>query len=358
MIASILNTYGIDYKNSLVEPLNSGLINSTWKITNGDKQFILQRINHNVFKKPYELAENIRMLDQFLAEQSPEYLFVAPVKNNSNEDIVFKPGDGYFRLFPFVKGSHTISVVTAPKQALEAAFQFGKFTKLLAGFDAAKLHLTIPDFHNLTLRYHQFEESLRVGNAERIKQSENLVSEVKEHYHIVAQYEKIKTNSNIRLRVSHLDTKISNVLFDDAGKGMCVIDLDTVMPGYFFSDVGDMMRTYLSPANEEEKDFDKIEVRDDYFKAIVQGYLVNMGGELTTDEKELIFYSGMFLIFMQAVRFLTDYFNDDLYYGSKYEGHNFVRAGNQLYLLKKLEEKRAVFQTIISNELIFNDKAQ
>ena len=351
MIAFILDTYDIRYEDSLVEPLTSGLINSTWKITNGNKQFILQRINHNVFKKPYELAENIRMLDQFLAEQSPEYLFVAPVKNNSNEDIVFKPGDGYFRLFPFIKGSHTISEVTAPNQAFEAAFQFGKFTKLLAGFDAAKLHLTIHDFHNLTLRYHQFEESLKLGNAKRIKQSENLISEIKEHYHIVAQYEKIKTNSNIKLRVSHLDTKISNVLFDDAGKGMCVIDLDTVMPGYFFSDVGDMMRTYLSPANEEEKDFTKIEIRDDYFQAIVQGYLVNMGSELTTDEKELVFYAGLFLIFMQAVRFLTDYFNDDSYYGSKYEGHNFVRAGNQLHLLKRLEDKREVFQKIISHEL-------
>lgn len=351
MIALILGTFGIEFKASLIAPLTSGLINTTWKVSSGEKQFILQRINHNVFKKPYELAENIRMLEQYLADHSPGYLFVAPVKNSNNEDIVYEPSAGYFRLFPFIKGSHTINVVSATDQAFEAAFQFGKFTKLLSGFDVGKLHLTIPDFHNLSLRYHQFEESLKYGNAERIKQSEYLISEVKSHYHIVTEYEKIKTNSNIRLRVSHLDTKISNVLFDDGGKGMCLIDLDTVMPGYFFSDVGDMMRTYLSPANEEEKDFSKIEVRDNYFQAIIQGYLRNMSDELTPDEKEHIFYSGLFLIFMQAVRFLTDYFNQDAYYGAKYDGHNFVRAGNQMFLLKMLEEKSEVFQKIISKEL-------
>jgi Ser/Thr protein kinase RdoA (MazF antagonist) len=351
MISSIVESYGILFNDSLVEPLVGGLINTTWKITFGDQQYILQRINDSVFKKPYELAANIEMLDQYLATHAPGYLFVSPIKNIHNKSIVQDHQQGYFRLFHFVKGSHTINVVTAADQAFEASRQFGKFTRLLSGFDTTQLNLTIPDFHNLALRYSQFEDAIRNGNSDRIKQSESLIGDIRSHQYILDSFEKIKKIASVPTRVTHNDTKISNVLFDDHGKGICIIDLDTVMPGYFISDVGDMMRTYLSPATEEEKNFNLIEVRDDFFRAIVQGYLCSMGDELNPDEKELIFYSGLFLIYMQAIRFLADYCNNDSYYGAKYEDHNFVRAGNQLQLLKKLEEKRSVFQNLISNEL-------
>jgi Ser/Thr protein kinase RdoA (MazF antagonist) len=351
MISSVLAEYGLDHKEIIVETLTSGLINRTWKVTKGNQSFILQKINHHVFKKPMELADNIRMIDQYLMEHSPSYLFVSPIKSVQQKELVHDAHEGYFRLFPFVAGSHTIDVVSSPEQAYEASLQFGKFTKLLSKFNADKLHITIPDFHNLTLRYHQFEDSLKNGNAERIKQSAEFIAEIKKHYHIVDAYEKVKVDSQIRHRVTHHDTKISNVLFNDQSKGLCVIDLDTVMPGYFISDVGDMMRTYLSPANEEEKDFCKIEVREDFFRAIVQGYLSCMHDELTSIEKQLILYAGSFLIYMQTLRFLTDYFNNDSYYGARYEEQNFVRAVNQLSLLKGLEDKSDLFQAIIRDEL-------
>ena len=260
MIASILKTYGIaDF--STVDPLASGLINRTWKITSGSSQYILQRINDNVFRKPYELAENIKLIDDYLAAHFPGYVFAAPLVNVNKDGIVYVKDEGYFRLFPFVRGSHTISVVESPQQAFEAALQFGKFTKLLSGFDSSKLYTTIPDFHNLTLRYKQFEAAISGGNKERIKQSAAYIDEIRKHIHILHSFEKIQKNRQVKKRVTHHDTKISNVLFDDRGMGICVIDLDTVMPGYFISDVGDMMRTYLSPASEEVKDFTKIEVR-------------------------------------------------------------------------------------------------
>ena len=350
MISSILKAYGL-HEHSFAEPLVSGLINRTLKITSGGNQYILQRINDNVFKKPYELAENIRMIDEYLTEHCPGYLFVATIPNVNKDEIVFVENEGYYRLFPFIHGSHTINVVSSADQAFEAAIQFGKFTRLLSGFDAKKLHITIPNFHNLTLRYQQFEEALKYGNPARTKQSEPIIVEIKRHIHILTSFEKIQKSSFVKQRVTHHDSKISNVLFDDKGKGICVIDLDTVMPGYFISDVGDMMRTYLSPANEEEKDFNKIEVREDFFRAIVQGYLSNMGDELTTEEHGLILYAGMFLIYMQAIRFLADYLNNDSYYGASYVDHNLVRAGNQICLLKKLEEKSGILQEIISNEL-------
>ena len=351
MIDNILESYGIDPRKSKVESLTSGLINNTWKVSTDKEAYIVQRINHQVFKKPFEVAANIRMIDAYLREHSPSYLFVSPVANLNGDDIYFTDDQGYFRVFPYISGSHTIDTVSNPDQAYEASLQFGKFTRLLSGFDARRLHITIPDFHNLTLRVSQFEMALKNGDPARIRQSAHLIAEIRKYSYVVDAYEKIRKNSSVKQRVTHHDTKISNVLFNDEDKGLCVIDLDTVMPGYFISDVGDMMRTYLSPANEEEKDFAKIEVREDFFKSIVNGYLSSMGDELTRDEQDLILYSGEFLIFMQAIRFLADYFNRDIYYGARYPEQNFVRAGNQLVLLKRLDEKSQDLKKIIASEL-------
>lgn len=332
----ILKHYGLPEECSAV-PLTSGLINSTWKVKDRDRHYILQKINVAVFKKPYELAANIRMIGDFLAEHAPDYLFVSTIQTVNGDDIVHD-GSGYFRMFPFIEGSHTVDVVKTADEAYEAAFQFGKFTQQLSGFDAKRLSITIPGFHDLSWRFHQFEDSLKSGNAQRIKDSQDLIDTVRRHTSIVERFEAIQKDAEIKIRVAHHDTKISNVLFDDHNKGLCVIDLDTVMPGYFFSDVGDMMRTYLSPASEEVKAFDEIQVRPDFYKAIVQGYLAAMGDELTEKEKQLMPYSGLFLTCMQALRFLTDHFNDDRYYGARYEGHNRIRAENQLTLLKRMVE--------------------
>ncbi len=351
MIDKILKLYGVDPETCQVASLTSGLINNTWKVSAAEGEFIVQRVNDQVFRKPFEVAANIRMINSFLKEHSPSYLFVAPVRTLEGNDLVFLEPEGHFRVFPFISDSHTIDAVRSPDQAFEAALQFGKFTRLLAGFDARLLHTTIPDFHNLTLRYRQFESSLINGDQERIKQSAPLIADIRKLSTIADEYERIRSNPMVKQRVTHHDTKISNVLFNRRDKGLCVIDLDTVMAGYFISDVGDMMRTYLSPANEEEKDFDKIEVRDGFFKAIVNGYLSSMGDELTEVEQQLILYSGPFMIYMQALRFLTDHFNRDTYYGARYGGQNLVRAGNQLVLLKRLQEKSKDLQDIIAAEL-------
>jgi thiamine kinase-like enzyme len=351
MNSSILAAYGIEYSSSNIQPLTGGLINKTWKITNKKEQFILQKINNSVFKNPSELVENVCKIGAYLSAKNPDYLFVSPIKSLSNKEIVYDAENGYFRLFPFVKNSHTIDVVSSPEQAYEAAAQFGKFTHLLSSFDASQLSITIPDFHNISFRYLQFEEALKNGNQSRMKASKSSIEEIKKRYAIVETFEKLKKNSAIQKRVTHHDTKISNVLFDNAGQGLCVIDLDTVMPGYFISDLGDMMRTYLSPANEEEQDFSKLDIREDFYLAIIQGYLKDMSIDLNENEKGFIYYSGLFLIYMQALRFITDYINNDLYYGQDYEGHNLIRGANQLALLKKMEEKEKVFNEIIKNEL-------
>jgi Ser/Thr protein kinase RdoA (MazF antagonist) len=333
----ILFHFRLPEENFEVVPFGNGLINTTWKVISkeGNPGYILQKINHQVFKSPGDIAFNIRQIDNYLQQLFPDYIFVSPVVTKGGDELLNIP-DGYYRMFPFIEGSHTIDVVDKPQQAYEAAKQFAMFTKLLSGFEAKQLKITLPDFHNITIRYQQFEEVLKTGNSERITQSNELVKTMIANKRIVDEYLKFKEKG--MLRVTHHDTKISNVLFNKEDKGICVIDLDTVMPGFFISDVGDMMRTYLSPVSEEEKDFSKIIIRKAFYDAVVDGYLSEMGTELSEIEKHHFHYAGEYMIFMQALRFLTDHLNNDSYYGAKYEGHNFVRAGNQLALLKRLQE--------------------
>ena len=347
MFKTILNEFGIE-PNAAVKPFGSGLINNTWLINENGNEFILQRINQNVFKDPFDIATNIHLICEHFKVQHPGYLFPCPRKTVAGDNMAFIENEGYFRIFPFIKNSHTVDVVSSPPQAYEAAKQFGRFTNLLSGFPVDKLKITLPDFHNLSLRYSQFETAIKDGNKERIKQSAAMISFLEDQREIVSISEKIGNNPAFKKRVTHHDSKINNVLFDENNKGLCVVDLDTVMPGYFISDFGDMMRTYLPPVSEEEKDLSKIEIREEYFKAIAEGYLSEMEKELTTVEKKYLVYAGKFMVYMQALRFLTDYLNNDIYYGSKYEGQNFIRANNQVCLLKKIIEKEKLLQEMVN----------
>ncbi len=333
----ILFQFGLEEENFKAQPFGNGLINRTWIIESkaGKEKYILQKINSSIFKRPEDIAVNIMLIDNYLKEHFPVYLFVSPCKTVNGNDLVIT-GEGYFRMFPFINNTRTIDVVETPQQAYEAAKQFARFTKLLKGFNASDLKITLPHFHDLSLRYKQFDEALKNGNPERIAQSKNLIDAIKQNKAIVDEYETCK--ARLKIRVTHHDTKISNVLFDEDDKGLCVIDLDTVMPGYFISDVGDMMRTYVCPVSEEEKDPLKISIRKEFYSAIVEGYLSEMGAELSEVEKNYLHFAGKFMIYMQALRFLTDHLNDDIYYGAKYKGHNFVRAANQLTLLQRLIE--------------------
>lgn len=346
MIESVLAAYGLDATMTTIRAFGTGLINHTWKITTPSQEYILQRVNQEVFKSPEQIAANISLIEEYLRAHHPTYCFVAPVKALNGGELIHIE-QGYFRLFPFVAGSHSMDTVETAQQAYEAAAQFGRFTRVLSGLDARQLHITIPHFHDLELRYRQFLLATEKGLAARIAEAADLIRELRSQASIVDDYKNILRDPAFRVRVTHHDTKISNVLFGTNGRGLCVIDLDTVMPGYFISDVGDMMRTYLSPANEEEKDFDRIVIREDFYEAITSGYYHEMEGELSGKERNYFFYAGKFMIYMQALRFLTDHLNNDIYYGAKYAGHNLVRAGNQAVLLRRLLEKEEQFDNLI-----------
>ena len=346
LLSEILPAYAISAEDAIVEQISTGLINLTWKISIDKKQFILQRINTNVFAKPELIAENISAVSQYLTTHHPQYVIPLPLDTVEGEKmLVYKKG--YYRLIPFVPNSHTINAVATIEQAYEAALQFGTFTRKLIAMPVVKLHNTIPDFHNLTLRYKQFLAAINTATEERLEAANETIVELKKHVKIVEEYDHICKNPTFKLRVTHHDTKISNVLFDANEKGLCVIDLDTIMPGYLISDVGDMMRTYLCPVSEEEKDFSKIEIREEFYKAIVSGYKVAMTDKLTAKEEAHFFYAGSFIIYMQALRFLTDFLENDIYYGGKYPNHNLVRAQNQTVLLQKYLKKQKLLESEI-----------
>ncbi len=346
-LQKILSLYNIT--NAKIENFGSGLINSTWLVTSNTEKYILQKINTTIFKHPEYIDANINLVAAFLNKYFDNYTFIAPLKTNTNETIVNTGSEAYYRLFLFVKNSHTINVVNTAMQAYEAAKQFGSFTKHLANLNSTDLKITLPNFHNLHLRYTQFTTAINTGNTQRINAAKKEIEKLIQYKNIVDDYTILINNEQFKIRATHHDTKISNVLFDENEKGICVIDLDTLMPGYFISDVGDMMRTYLCPVSEEEQDFTKIEIRDDFFEAIANGYLSQMKNELTETEIACFVFSGKYMIYMQALRFLTDYLNNDVYYGAKYEHHNFIRAGNQIMLLEKLKEKEQLYNSIIES---------
>lgn len=336
ILTSILKAFGLNEATSS-RNFGSGLINSTYLLEN-DKRYILQKININVFTKPEIISSNIRKVSDFVKNAYPSYQFITPIRTAEGTEYFINEGE-YWRLTPFIENSQTFDQLTKPEFAYEAAKAVGEFAKVTSELDVSSFGETIPSFHNLSFRYSQFLDALENGNANRIRQQRDIIERIKALNHICNTFEEIKTNPNIPLRIQHHDTKINNILFDkETHKSICLCDLDTVMPGYFISDLGDMMRTYLSAASEEEQDLDKVKVRPDYYKALVDGYLAEMSDTLTIQEKKYIHYAGEFLIYMQALRFFTDYLNDDIYYATTYPENNLNRTLNQLKLLSSYQK--------------------
>jgi Ser/Thr protein kinase RdoA (MazF antagonist) len=337
-LKSILYAFGLNSNEYRASPIGNGLIHSTYVLDdqNDVRCYILQHLNHQVFQKPEDIAWNLGRLKQFLEASSSDHFIPFPIQTTDGSDYAMSEGK-YFRLSPFVPQSHAVSVCDTPEQAYEAAFQFGNFTAAFKEFNATELRHTIPRFHDLLYRWEQFTHAVKHGDADRINASAKEIDFLSGKSNIVRTFEAMTHDHECRLRVTHHDTKISNVLFDEQEKGICVIDLDTVMPGYHISDLGDMYRTYLSPASEEVNDLDSVYVRKEYMEAIRSGYLDKMSGLLTEKETSLVDFAGSFMIYMQALRFLADHLNRDVYYGARYEGHNLARARNQIHLLQAYE---------------------
>ena len=328
MMQSIFDQYG--WGNATAIPLKQGLINETFEVHSVQGDFILQNINTQIFKDPFAIDHNIKAIGQYYNTNQTDQLFTHLVPNLVGETLIKWAGKHY-RAFKKIDGI-ALDVLTTASQAKAAANQFGLFTASLIEFPIAQLKVTIPQFHNLALRYHQFEQALIHGDAKRIETAKEAILFQQSHQAYVKKWIDFTTNKEAHLRVTHHDTKISNVLFKEE-YAICVIDLDTTMPGYYISDVGDMCRTYLCPVNEACQDLNQIKVLPERWTAIQNGYLAAMGEFLTNFEKDHFAFSGQFIIYMQALRFLTDYLQLDQYYKVDRPRQNLDRTLNQNQLL-------------------------
>lgn len=344
----IIKAYGFNVNEVKFQQIGSGHINRTYLLSLVDgRKYILQHLNTRVFGDPEAIAHNIDAVATWLKGAYPNYLFPAPLRT-LNGMLMAIHEDEYWRLLPYMANTVALDTLNEPKQAYEAAKQFGKLSRLLNDFDASVLKATIPGFHDLNWRYEQFSEALNHTTPMLEEKAAHEIEMAQHHHFIVAYYHSFLRRSDFPDRVMHHDTKISNVLLrEDNYEGVCVIDLDTLMPGKFISDLGDMMRTYLCAFSENEPDLGKIKIRLPYFKAMMEGYLSEMKDHLTETEKELLLFSGKYIIYMQALRFLSDYLKGSVYYPVAYPDHNLDRAKNQFKLLSELFTNEKILQDII-----------
>jgi len=249
-----------------------------------------------------------------------------------------------------VADSYTVDFVETRKQAYEAAKAFGRFQKQLADANLEEFEIVIPDFHNLPKRITAYKNAVENASLHRKEIASGEIKTVAEFHSITEKYNELMNSDSIPLRITHNDTKINNVMLDNKTDiAHCVIDLDTVMPGTVLSDFGDMVRTFTSPAEEDERDVSKVKMRLDIFESLAEGYLEEIKETLTSSEKSNLVFGAKVIVFEQAVRFLTDYFNNDIYYKTDYPDHNLVRARNQFALLKSITEQSDEMERIIVN---------
>lgn len=323
----------------LVEPLPGGLINHSYKISNklsGDS-FLLQQINKNVFTDPVLVQSNYQKIWEHLSEEGGNSLIPEPKYFPGESPLFCDSHDEYWRVFEFIDNGQSLGNTENILQVRSVANTFASLTSSFNGTDIQELGITIPDFHNLSARYKQFERSIHHHQFERLQKASMLIDELRKRDRYTNMYDVFTESDEFPKRIMHHDAKIGNVLFDEhSGDAICLVDLDTCMPGHFFSDIGDMIRSMAVTVNEDSP-AENIDIRKEFYDAIIAGYLDVMEHQLTTAEKKYIHYSGILMIYMQALRFITDYLNGDQYYQTTYSEQNLDRAKNQLLLLQKLE---------------------
>ena len=323
-----------------VEKIGGGLINHSYKVCCELKSdFFLQQINKNVFTHPEQVQENYIQLWQYAEFEFTGLRLPAPKYCGRNSTLYIDKKENYWRAFEFIEESKTTNKATTPAQAKATAKAFAKFTAAYNEMNIHQLKMVISGFHNLSLRYQQFEEAVSGELYERMSIALPIVNELKQREKYKHFFEIITESVEFPQRVMHHDAKIANVLFHKkTGKVICPVDYDTTMPGYFFSDLGDMIRSMVCNEDENSTNFDNISIRKEFYEAIIAGYMGVMTNVFNETEKKYIHYSGLLIVYMQALRFLTDYLNGDIYYRIDYAGQNLNRAKNQLTLLQKLEK--------------------
>ena len=340
----IVDQFEIQGHVTEVKPLGNGLINTTYKVcTEGDApDYVLQHVNNAIFPDVKMLMDNIVAVTGHIRKK----LEAANTPDIDRKVLSFVPAkDGqffylhegkYWRIMVFIPDTVSQTAVT-PETSYIVGETFGNFQAMLADIPV-QLGETIKDFHNMEFRMQQLREAVAENKAGRLAEVQWLVDELEKRAEDMCKAERLHREGKLPKRICHCDTKVDNILFDKDGNVLCVIDLDTVMPSFVFSDFGDFLRTAACTAAEDEPDTSKISFNMEIFKSFAKGYIESAGGFLTDMEKKNLPYAACMFPFMQAVRFLADYLNGDVYYKTKYIDHNFVRARAQMALFQSAME--------------------
>lgn len=326
--------------------LTSGHINDTFLITtNRQHKYVFQKINKGVFHDvPGLIMNKVNISNHLhhklsnLTKKERQRRILTFLQTSVGESFYTDQNGDFWNATIFIDESQTFETVTDPKVAYEGGKLFGEFIQLTQDYDPANLVEVIPRFHDMTFRFEQFDASLRHASQERTQRAQVYIDKVidlKKEMHILQE---LKDYGQIRVRVTHNDTKISNALFDMEGKGLCVIDTDTIMPGIIHYDFGDAIRTICNTAAEDEKDLEKVEFNMEFYEAYTEGFLEKIGDAISDLERKYFPLAAKTMIFIMALRFLTDYLNNDIYYKTSFPGHNLVRSANQFKLIQSFEE--------------------
>jgi hypothetical protein len=343
-----------------VLPYGSGHIHKTFHVVTGPGHgfnYILQQINHTIFKDIPGIQENIYRVTRHIHQKtrtasgsniSRETLMLIPAKNGL---LYFQDYNGNsWRLFNFIEGSHSFQKPSSVDIAREAGKSFGRFQQYLEDLEGEPLHETIPEFHRIEKRLESFEQTLKTGVKDRIGEACHEIDMIRERSARMCQFTDDAYAAKIPLRVTHNDTKLNNVLFDENNKALCVIDLDTVMPGFVFYDFGDAIRTIANTGEEDEMDLSNVSLDISMFRAFSDGFLAEAGKSLIQGEIGRLAFSCQYMTYIIGLRFLIDYLQGDWYFKIHREKHNLERARVQLRLLEDMERKYKEMQHITENQ--------
>ena len=351
----IISQFGFEGTIASVQPLGNGLINDTFLVTTAEADkpdYVLQRINHHIFTDVELLQHNIETVTHHLRQKlqaegvaDVDRRVLRFIKTAGGKTYYFD-GTNYWRLSVYIADTVTVDAVT-PDSSYDCGRAFGHFEQQLTDLKEP-LGETIPDFHNMELRLRQLRQAVNDDAVGRLKEVTKELQLIDAHADEMCLAEQLHRQGLLPKRICHCDTKVNNMLFDREGRVLCVIDLDTVMPAYVFSDYGDFLRTAANTQPEDSPLLDEVDFRWDIFEAFTQGYLESAGTFLTPVERSHLPFAVALFPMMQAVRFLADYLNGDTYYKTSYAEHNLVRTRNQLRLFQRVQQRRNDMQRLIS----------
>ncbi len=331
-----------------IKPYGNGHINSTYKVvfSNSQNEYILQKINTNVFKSPNDIIQNHFKIQSFFQSDNSELKIPHLIPTKEKEYLFTDENKDVWRLMNFIKDSYSIEVLTKNAQAYEAGKAFGWFLNQFSNVNPLEFKEAIKDFHSLTFRLNQFNDAILKDSANRLSKVLNIVDFYKDRELKLMQIEDLIQNKEIPVRLVHNDTKINNLLYRDH-KAVAVIDLDTVGPGTIIFDYGDALRTICNTKAEDENDIETVGFNMEAFECFTKGYLEKTKTVLTDAETETMHMAPVYMTFIMGIRFLTDYLNGDVYYKTNYDNHNLIRSLVQKQLIEKMENRIDELKSII-----------